>query len=387
MPDLRPTDDLPILRELGEDLKTAFRAAPDRAALLTGRRRPARALGRLRGSFGVLVAASSVIVTVGIAALAIVLLGHQQTTASPPSASGPTRPAHQSGSAAAPPANAIVFANATSDGLDARIEIAYVPASGGAVVTLTDAAKQRMVAAEPSWSPDGSQIAFVMSPRGHLTRYAGDGDIYVMNANGTDIHQLTHDLDASAPDWSPDGSQIAFIKGQGQALAIMQANGSDQHVIAHHRGYYESPAWSPDGRQIAYDSGPSYDSVAIFTIRPNGTSDHQLTPRSPSTGSPAWSPNGSKIAYSSGNRLWIMNPNATDPHPVTTPCRLPCLSASSPAWSPTASQLAFVREQEHRLGTRRYANYSRPYILDLSTGTATPIASTIRWAQSPTWRP
>jgi Tol biopolymer transport system component len=59
-------------------------------------------------------------------------------------------------------------------------------------VVLTPAEKKDgKVAAEPRWSPDGSRIAFVMSPRGHLTRYAGDGDIYVMDADGTNMRQRT----------------------------------------------------------------------------------------------------------------------------------------------------------------------------------------------------
>ncbi len=62
------------------------------------------------------------------------------------------------------PADAIVFDKASSDSLDARIEIAYVSARGGAVVSLTAASKAGMVAAEPRWSPDGSRVAFVMSP-------------------------------------------------------------------------------------------------------------------------------------------------------------------------------------------------------------------------------
>jgi hypothetical protein len=130
-----------------------------------------------------------------------------------------------------------------------------------------------MVAAEPRWSADGSRIVFVMSPRGHLTRYAGDGDIYVMNADGTNIRRLTNGLDASSPAWSPDGSRIVFVKGQGQELVVMSADGSDQDVIAQARGYYEGPAWSPDGQAIAYQSSPGRDKdvTALFTIRPNGT--------------------------------------------------------------------------------------------------------------------
>jgi TolB protein len=280
-----------------------------------------------------------------------------------------------------PPAHVIVFARAASDSLDSRIEIAYVPARGGAIVSLTDAGKAGMVAAEPRWSPNGSRIAFVMSPLGHLTRYAGDGDIYVMNSDGTGIRQLTHGLDASSPAWSPEGSRIAYVQDQGQELVVMRADGSGQHVIARARGYYESPAWSPDGRTIAYQSSPTgnIDLTAVFTIRPDGTHERQLTSVSASAGFPAWSPDGTRIAYSAGDQLWIMNSDGTGARRLTN-CRLPCVFDFAPAWSPNGSKLVFV-QQENGGAARRL------YILELATGAVSPLTPSIQWAASPDWRP
>lgn len=221
-----------------------------------------------------------------------------------------------------------------------------MPAGGGDVVPLTTAGKAGMVAAEPRWSPDGSRIAFVIGPRGQLTRYAGDGAIYVMNADGTDVRRLAGG-DASLPAWSPDGSRIVFVGNQGQELVIMHADGSNQQVIAQARGYYQRTAWSPDGRRIVYQSTPAIggESTAIFTIRPDGTGERQLTDGSASEGFPAWSPDGSRIAYSAGERLWIMNAVGRDPHQVTH-CRLPCVADFAPAWAPDGAHLVFIRQEE-----------------------------------------
>jgi Tol biopolymer transport system component len=82
---------------------------------------------------------------------------------------------------------------------------------------------------EPAWSSDG-RIAF-----------EDDGDLFVMNADGTDAHQLTS-LSAAGgsdwcPDWSPDGRQIAFSRSVGtgsderSAIFVINSDGSDEHQV------------------------------------------------------------------------------------------------------------------------------------------------------------
>jgi TolB protein len=279
------------------------------------------------------------------------------------------------------PTDAIVFSQADSDSLDARIEVAFVAAGGGDVVTLTSAWKKGMVAAEPRWSPDGSRIAFVTSPPGYLTRNAGDGDIYVMDADGTGVRQLTQGSDASSPAWSPDGSQIAFVRNQGLELVVMDADGSNEQVIASRRGYYQWPAWSPDGRSIAYQSTIAVgdEFTAIFTIQPDGTGERQLTDGSASEGFPAWSPDGSRIAYSAADRLWIMDGDGAHSRQATH-CGLPCVGDFAPAWSPDGSQLVFVRQEEG--GAAR-----RLYVVDLATQGVRSLTPGVQWAHWPSWRP
>jgi hypothetical protein len=78
----------------------------------------------------------------------------------------------------------------------------------------------------PDWSADGSRTAFVAYIFNSSNRA-----IYVMNADGSDIVQLTGDLDdAYHPSWSPDGSRIAFVisRDGDSDIYIMNADGSNQ---------------------------------------------------------------------------------------------------------------------------------------------------------------
>ncbi len=87
-----------------------------------------------------------------------------------------------------------------------------------------------------SWSPDGGKIAF--SARGSK---AAKGEIFVMNADGSGIRQLTmHPAHDSAPVWSPDGKRIAFIsdrdgKDHENQIYVMRANGSEQTTFNKNR--------------------------------------------------------------------------------------------------------------------------------------------------------
>jgi TolB protein len=96
---------------------------------------------------------------------------------------------------------------------------------------------------EPAWSPDGAHILFVE------TQDVASGvrsQIYVMNANGSNIQRLTPDQgDDWSPVWSPDGTRIAFLSGTGQVW-VMNADGSDRMQVTHEPvGVMFAPAWQP----------------------------------------------------------------------------------------------------------------------------------------------
>ena len=98
------------------------------------------------------------------------------------------------------------------------------------------------LAAVPSVSPDGKQIAFVWR-----------GDIWIAGTNGGHARQLTrHPAEEHWPSWSPDGKQIAFAgKRDGNwNIYVLSANGGIPSKITEHSEGYTLLEWYPDGSAI-----------------------------------------------------------------------------------------------------------------------------------------
>ena len=111
----------------------------------------------------------------------------------------------------------------------------------------------------PAWSPDGQRIAF-HSDRDRRSRSGRgrDFEIYVMNADGSNVERLTYSGDGSnaGPKWSADGRKIAFTSDRdgNSEIYVMNADGSNVERLTHHDAYDFGPAWSPDGTKIAFSS-------------------------------------------------------------------------------------------------------------------------------------
>ena len=105
---------------------------------------------------------------------------------------------------------------------------------------------------DPSWSPDGRQIAFASHRDGIF-------QIYAMNSDGSNVRRLTkHNAEDSNPVWAPDGGSIVYISATGddrRGLFLMAPDGSDPHGLAHakHQDFC-FPSWSADGRTVVFSA-------------------------------------------------------------------------------------------------------------------------------------
>ena len=169
--------------------------------------------------------------------------------------------------------------------------------------------------AQPAYSPDGTQLAFVSARNrgGHLGIFSGarelvpylygrNGDLFVMPALGGTVLKLADD--AYDPSWSPDGSRIAFRSTRDGNWRLYIVSVGDQSVsrVAGVEPRVVGPAWSPDGAWIAYVGGVStatgWDLYVIPAV--GDSSPVQLTFDSAAVAlRPSWSPDGSWIAFSS----------------------------------------------------------------------------------------
>jgi Tol biopolymer transport system component len=154
-------------------------------------------------------------------------------------------------------------------------------------------------ASDPTWSPDGSQIAFVRQD-----------DIWVMNADGSHAHALTvTPAIETDPAWAPKGSRIAFtdVTSYPSQVWTMDEDGSNRVDITPPDTEDSTPDWSPDGSRLALarrtvDERAGGDGDGLVTVAADGSDARTILPADYHVGSdePAWSPDGQSLAFVAG---------------------------------------------------------------------------------------
>jgi TolB protein len=191
----------------------------------------------------------------------------------------------------------------------------------------------------PAWSPDGQWIAF-----SGLNAEGTVDTIHLMRPDGSAVVDLGPMGECAT--WSPDSARIMYCAHGGDgnwAVWVMNADGSEQHQLTHptlklpagSRGDYPG-AWSPDGGRIAYSSDVSGDRE-VFVMNADGTDRRRLTRLHGANSPEAWLPDGRiVVAHYAGNspvsHWYVVRPDGTGLR------RMPHLDGiGAPiAWRPTS---------------------------------------------------
>ena len=211
-----------------------------------------------------------------------------------------------------------------------------------------------------------SKIAFVGSR-------TGKKEIYVADADGAGVHQLTNDGTISVgPRLNPDGTSLVYTgykSGYADVYEIDLTSGARNRIIKF-PGTNTGASYSPNGRELAVimskDGNPE-----LYTTSASGSGAHRLTRTPGVESSPTWSPSGDEIIYSSDDRggpqLFRISSGGGSGRLLSTGHGY----NTEPNWSPDGKKVAFtVREGGFSIA-----------ILDLASGNVRTVAS----GQGPAW--
>lgn len=204
-----------------------------------------------------------------------------------------------------------------------------------------------------AWRQDGRKILFAyQNIFSRFDKEFKSGDIYVMNADGAKMINLTQTTQKEEyASWSPDGKHIAFdrwLSEEESSIFVMDANGRNSRRLTFEPGINGAPHWSPDGNRIAFlsiwDGGRG-----IYTMDREGNNIKQITHgQRKFDGAPAWSPHGKWIAFGSGDEgswgLYLIDPQGHNEMPIirSKVSQLDSRAMLRPTWSPDSQNLIYV---------------------------------------------
>lgn len=191
----------------------------------------------------------------------------------------PTGPGMVMGASYSPDGREIAV---TRSGVKGDSEILLVSPEGRIESRLTES---QTINVSPSFSPNGSQLAF-------CSGRTGSPQIYVVGTGGGQARRLTFKGSYNTqPVWSPKGDKIAYtgrVDGRFQ-IFVVDANGGEPMQITSSRGDNTDPTWSPDGRYLIFSSTRAGKAQLYFSDA-RGIRQRQLITSPGSDSSPAWSP-------------------------------------------------------------------------------------------------
>jgi TolB protein len=252
--------------------------------------------------------------------------------------------------------NELIPAPSPADGLTGHIvftcqvyktqyadQVCIMNADGSDYHQLTDKSDVRNF--YPSLSPDGKSVLY--------SRFRSENIIEVREvriADGDD-NRLTNNLGiATAPEISPDNNSIVFMlwkaDNQQYQVWVMDRDGSDPHRIRKILGW--DPTWSPSGEQILFAAtDPADGTNQLFVMDKNGANKTRISNLPSIRGRSDWSPDGSQIVTYSGEawhrEVFIMNADGSGSHQLTPKGG----NSQGPSFSPDGKWVVFTAYFDH----------------------------------------
>jgi TolB protein len=212
--------------------------------------------------------------------------------------------------------------------------------------------------AEPTWSRDGSKLAFVSGRnRSGEPDLSGFDDLFVANADGSAPRRLTgRRVQVGQPTWSPDGRAIAYVRSARTAnrsalWALDVATGRSRRLTTGRLDI--EPSWSPDGKRIVFVRiDTTTYAAAVWQVRPDGTGARPLGRRFRGVTDPVWSPDGRRLLAEDGRALFTL---PLSPGPRRAVVRLAADARGAredpqPAWSPDGRRIVFCQFRDGLVG-------------------------------------